>query len=67
MEISEFVNALEKICENRSVESVGSKSYAYQYGFFSAVMSNTLDNLKLSKKQKKVLEEQIKYWSVKYV
>ena len=67
METKEFVIALEKISENRSIESVGSKSYAYQYGFFSAVTSVTLENLKLTKKQKKVLEEQIKYWSVKYV
>ena len=67
MEISEFVSALEELTFEKSKESMGEKSYAYAYGYFTSVMSNTLENLKLTKKQKKVLEEQIKYWSVKYV
>ena len=64
IEISEFVSALERISENRSIESVGSKSYAYQYGFFSSVMYVTLGELKLTKKQKKVLEQKLKQFGV---
>ena len=62
-EVNEFVNGLEQLSFERSVESVGEKSYAYAYGYFSSVMANTLNNLNLTKKQKKELENQLKYWS----
>lgn len=67
IEISDFVDGLEKISFERAVESVGEKSYAYAYGYFNSVMANTLHNLNLTKKQKKILEQQLKNWSVKYV
>lgn len=62
-EVNDFVKGLEQVCFDKSVESYGEKSYAYAYGFFSAVMANTLHNLNLTKKQKKELENQLKYWS----
>lgn len=61
-EVNNFVNTLEQLSFERSVESVGEKSYAYAYGYFSSVMANTLNNLNLTKKQKKVLEQQLKYF-----
>ena len=67
IEIQEFMNGMESISFKRSEESVGEKSYAYAYGYFHSVMSNTLENLNLTKKQKKILENQLKNWSTKYV
>ena len=67
VEVNDFISSVENLSFERSVESVGNKNYAYAYGYFSSVMSNTLENLNLTKKQKKVLEQQLKYWSVKYV
>ena len=67
VEVQEFMNGLESISFERSKESLGTKSYAYAYGYFHSVMSNTLENLNLSKKQKKILENQLKNWGTKYV
>ena len=63
-EVNDFINGLEQVCFDKSIESYGEKSYAYAYGFFSSVMTNTLNNLNLTKKQKKVLEQQLKSFGV---
>lgn len=65
-EVNDFVNGLEQLSFNKSVESVGEKNYAYAYGYFNSVMANTLHNLNLTKKQKKVLEQQLKNFGVQY-
>ena len=62
-EVNDFMNGLEQVCFDKSVESQGEKSYPYAYGYFNSVMANTLHKLNLTKKQKKVLENQLKYWS----
>ena len=67
IEIQQFMDGMEAISFERANESVGTKSYAYAYGYFHSVMSNTLENLNLTKKQKKILENQLKNWSTKYV
>jgi len=67
IEIQEFMNGMESISFKRSEESVGEKSYAYAYGYFNSIMPNTLENLNLTKKQKKILENQLKNWGTKYV
>ena len=64
IEINDFVNALEELTFEKSRESIGEKSYAYAYGYFSSVMSNTLHGLNLTKKQKKVLEQKLKQFGV---
>ena len=67
IEIQQFMEGMEAISFERAKESVGHKSHAYAYGYFHSVMSNTLENLNLTKKQKKILENQLKNWSTKYV
>ena len=64
IEINDFVIALEELTFERSRESIGEKSYAYAYGYFSSIMSNTLHDLNLTKKQKKVLEQKLKQFGV---
>jgi|GEM_PF-4873359 len=59
-EVNDFMNGLEQVCFDKSVEGTGEKNYPYAYGYFHSVMANTLHNLHLTKKQKKVLEQKLK-------
>jgi hypothetical protein len=62
-EVNDFINGIEQVCFDKSVESVGERNHAYAYGCFNSIMANTLHNLNLTKKQKKILEQQLNYWS----
>ena len=62
IEIHEFMTALENISFERSEACLGEKSYAYSYGFFHSVMTNTLNSMNLTKKQKAILAEKLQYW-----
>lgn len=68
MEIYEIIEDLSNIALEQSKKRMGEENYAYAFGMFCSEMQADLDEMGLSKKQLKVLQDRIvslrKHWNL---
>lgn len=55
--IQDYMNKVETVATLKSIEKVGELSYPYAFGYMHSFFAYTLDELKLSKRQLKILQK----------